>query len=82
MPGGGNLGKNTFRGPGYEQWNFSMLKSIAIKEQVRLQIRSDFINLWNHRNFQNPVATMSSPAFGTNTADLLSGSRQILLARR
>ena len=82
MPGGGNLGRNTFRGPTYQQWNFSLMKSISITERGKLQIRSDFINLWNHNNFQNPVATMASPAFGTNTADLLSDTRQILFSAK
>ena len=82
MPGGGNLGRNTFRGPNYQQWNFSLLKSISVTERAKLQIRGDFIDLWNHRNFQNPVATMNSPAFGTNTADPLSATRQILLSAK
>src|SRR5262249_51767864 len=82
MPGGGNLGRNTFRGPGYQQWNFSLFKTIPIKEQLRLQIRTDFINLWNHNNFAPPVATMNSPAFGTNTATLLSDTRQILFTAK
>jgi len=80
MPGGGNLGRNTFRGPNFQQWNFSLLKSISITEALKLQLRSDFVNLWNHNNFANPVATMNSPAFGTNTADLISDSRQILFS--
>jgi hypothetical protein len=82
MPGGGNLGRNTFRGPTYQQWNFSLMKSISITERGKLQIRGDFINLWNHNNFANPVATMASPAFGTNTADLLSDTRQILFSAK
>jgi len=78
MPGGGNLGRNTFRGPGFQNWNFSLLKSIKIRESVQLQFRSDFSNLWNHRNFQNPVAVMSSTSFGQNTATPLTDSRLIL----
>jgi hypothetical protein len=78
MPGGGNLGRNTFRGPNFQNWNFSMLKSIQITEGAQLQFRSDFTNLWNHRNFPNPVATMSSTSFGQNTDTLLTDARQIL----
>lgn len=82
MPGGGNLGRNTFRGPSFQNWNLSLLKNISISENWRMQIRSDFINLWNHNNFQNPVAVMSSTAFGANTATLLTDARQILLNAR
>src|SRR5262249_61759106 len=80
MPGGGTLGRNTFRGPGFQQWNFSLLKTISITEGVKLQVRSDFINVWNHNNFQNPVATMNSATFGANTADLLTDTRQALFS--
>jgi hypothetical protein len=82
MPGGGNLGRNTFRGPGFQNWNFSLLKSIAIRESMQFQIRSDFTNLWNHRNFPNPVAVMSSTSFGQNTAALLSDARLILFSAK
>jgi len=78
MPGGGNLGRNTFRGPSFQLWNFALMKTISMTERVKLQIRSDFGNLWNHNNFQNPEARMSSPTFGQNTATLLSDARQIL----
>jgi hypothetical protein len=82
MPGGGNLGRNTFRGPGFQNWNFSLLKSIAIREGMQFQIRSDFTNLWNHRNFPNPVAVMSSTSFGQNTGALLTDARLILFSAK
>ena len=34
MPGGGNLGRNTFRGPGFEQWNFSLSKAVKLRERL------------------------------------------------
>jgi hypothetical protein len=82
MPGGGNLGRNTFRGPSFQNWNFSLMKKVALRENLQLQIRSDFANLWNHNNFQNPVAVMSSTTFGQNTATLLTDTRQILLSAK
>lgn len=66
IPGGGNLGRNTFRGPSLQNWNFSVIKKISINEDWQVQLRSDFFNVWNHNNFANPVANMSSPAFGSN----------------
>ncbi|MBI4474090.1 MAG: TonB-dependent receptor [Acidobacteria bacterium] len=82
MPGGGNLGRNTFRGPEWQNWNFNLLKRITITEDVQIQLRSDFINLWNHNNFANPIATMSSPTFGQNTADLNTDARLILFSAK
>jgi len=80
MPGGGNLGRNTFRGPSFQNWNFALTKKISIKEGWQVQLRSDFINLWNHNNFANPESRMSFPSFGSNTATLVTDARQILLS--
>ena len=82
MPGGGNLGRNTFRGPSFYNWNVTLLKKITINERWRMQLRSDFVNAWNHNNFANPDARMSSPSFGANTATPLTDSRQILLSAK
>jgi outer membrane receptor protein involved in Fe transport len=84
MAGGGNLGRNTFRGPGLANWNFSLAKTISLSERLKLQFRSDFIDLWNHRNFQNPEARMNNSAFGSNTAALVSGvgGRTMLLGAK
>jgi hypothetical protein len=82
MPGGGNLGRNTFRGPSFQNWNLSLMRTVKVTEELNVQLRSDFVNAWNHNNFQNPVATMASPAFGQNTATLLTDTRQILLSAK
>jgi outer membrane receptor protein involved in Fe transport len=83
MPGGGNLGRNTFRGPGFAEWSFSLSKSVKLRENMQFQIRSDFVNIWNHRNFPNPVTSMSSTSFGQNTAPLVGDAvRTILLNAR
>lgn len=82
MPGGGNLGRNAFRGPGFQNWNFSMMKKITFKEDMQLQIRTDFSNLFNHTNFTNPVSTMSSTTFGQNTATPLTDDRLILFSAK
>jgi hypothetical protein len=82
MSGGGNLGRNTFRGPGFNAWNFSVGKTFAISERVAFQLRSDFINLWNHNNFRNPETRINSTSFGQQTLQLVADSRSILLSGR
>jgi hypothetical protein len=82
MAGGGNLGRNTFRGPSFQQWNASLMKRIALKENLQIQLRSDFVNIWNHNNFANPEARMSSPTFGRNTAKLISDAREMLFSAK
>ena len=77
MPRGGNLGRNTFRGPSFSNWNISLTKMVPIAETVNVELRADWFNAWNHRNFGNPVAVMGNPAFGANTTD--PGGRTMLL---
>jgi outer membrane receptor protein involved in Fe transport len=81
MPGGGNLGRNTFRGPSFQNWNISVMKKVTITEDVNVQFRSDLVNVWNHNNFQNPVSVMVRN-LGQNLAPLLTDTRQILLSAR
>jgi len=76
----GNLGRNTFRGPGLDNQNVTLIKKFAISDRVALQFRGEFFDLFNHRNFGNPVSNMSSVSFGQNTSD--PGARQILLSGR
>jgi len=82
MPGGGNLGRNTFRGPSFQNWNFTLMKKFPIRENLGFELRSDFVNMWNHNNFKPPEARMNNSAFGANTAPLLTDAREILVNAR
>jgi len=46
----GNAGRNIVRGPGLQNWDLSIFKSFPIREQMRLEFRSEFFNIWNHVN--------------------------------
>jgi hypothetical protein len=61
----GDLGRNAFRTPGLEQWDFAAYKSFAIRESVKLQFRSEFFNITNHTNFGIPDSKTTDAAFGT-----------------
>jgi hypothetical protein len=51
----GNLGRNTLRGPGLQEFDFSVFKNWPFwRERMRLQFRGEFFNLFNHPNFQEP----------------------------
>ena len=51
----GNLGRNAFVGPHYRNFDFSVVKNNSLTERVKLQIRMDIFNLFNHPNFANPL---------------------------
>jgi len=46
----GNAGRNIVRGPGLQDWDFSIFKTFPIREQMHLEFRSEFFNIWNHEN--------------------------------
>ena len=61
----GNVGRNSFRAPNFDQWDFSVDKNFRIREKARLQFRSEFFNVLNHTNFGIPNTKTTSAAFGT-----------------
>jgi hypothetical protein len=65
----GNLGRNVYRGPFQQNWDFSLIKNFQITERQRLRFTTDFFNVWNHANFSNPASTdVESPGnFGVIT---------------
>ena len=74
----GSLGRNALRGPGYQNVDFSIFKDTDITENLRLQLRAEIFNIFNHPNFSNPLlpsfaADMTSsvdPATGLGTGFL------------
>ena len=77
----GNLGRNTLRGPNFLNTDFGIFKNFALRENVGLQFRSEFFNLFNDTNFGNPVTTFNSPNFG-KVLGMASLQRQIQFALR
>jgi len=53
----GNLGYGTVTGPGLATFDFSLNKSFELAEQMRLQFRAEFFNLFNRANFSLPDST-------------------------
>ncbi len=50
----GNAGRNILRGPGLNNWDFSLSKNFYFREGVFLQFRTEFFNVLNHTQFGNP----------------------------
>jgi hypothetical protein len=56
-------------GPGVLTVNTSLGKTFSLRERVRLEMRADWLNAFNHVNYNNPNATINSPIFGALTSD-------------
>jgi len=50
----GNVGRDTYIGPGLAIWDFSVLKDTHIFESLNLQFRAEIFNLLNRANFNTP----------------------------
>jgi hypothetical protein len=57
----GNAGRNILRGPGLQNWDFSLVKDTKVRflgEGGLIQFRAEFFNVLNHTNLGNPNATI------------------------
>ena len=66
----GTLGRNTFRGPAYYNYDFAMIKDTPFgrrpssAERVDLQFRGEFFNLFNIVNMGLPAHILSGSGCG------------------
>ncbi len=81
MPSPGNLGRDTFTGPGWPNLDFSVIKDTHITESKTLQFRAEFFNIFNFATFGGPGTTVGSPGFGS-TGYTATAERQIQFGLR
>jgi hypothetical protein len=60
----GNAGTGILFGPPSFFADFGLHKNFAIRENIRLQFRSEMFNLFNHPNLGTPVTSFDSPFMG------------------
>jgi len=72
----GNERRNQLTGPGLSTVNLSLGKSFAIWEQVRLQVRADADNVFNHASFALPTngLSLTGTAISTGTSKISNTS--------
>src|SRR5205085_4677500 len=76
IPRTGNLGRNTERSPGINNWDMTIQKSTRLSETVRVEFRAEFFNVFNHPQFLTGSVSPFSPAGGfvpTNAATTPAG---------
>jgi carboxypeptidase family protein/TonB-dependent receptor-like protein len=89
----GNLGRNVVIGPGFNNWDFALVKTTKITERVSWQIRADAFDVLNHANFTQPTQNGAYPLAANTLVGIITGgtrfpagdggtSRQIQLAMK
>jgi hypothetical protein len=78
------LGRGTFRGPGFHQFDFAMIKNTPFGRRGNgewgiLQFRAEFFNIFNIVNFGLPSNTVLGSGFGI-VSKTAGPSRQIQLS--
>jgi Carboxypeptidase regulatory-like domain/TonB-dependent Receptor Plug Domain len=63
----GDAKRGLIYGPGDVNTDLAVLRYIKFSQEVRLQVRGELFNLFNHANFNNPNTTLSSTTFGRIT---------------
>ena len=64
----GNLGRNTFRGPGFARVDASFGKNFAITERVGAFLRMEAFNALNRVNLNAPIGDLTNINFGRSTS--------------
>ncbi|HEY6385191.1 MAG TPA: carboxypeptidase regulatory-like domain-containing protein [Candidatus Acidoferrum sp.] len=62
----GNLGRDTYIGPGLGTWDFSILKDTRIHERLSVQFRAEIFNILDRANFNTPNLIVFTPPTATN----------------
>lgn len=63
----GNAGRGLIYGPGDVNSDLAVLRYFNLGPDLRLQLRGEFFNAFNHVDFDNPNTTVSSSSFGRIT---------------
>jgi hypothetical protein len=86
--GPGTVGRNNFYGPGIVNFDMAWAKSTSFGERVKLQLRVECYNIFNHPQFDNPGNAITDPTtFGIITGTLsqpdgTTSARQIQVAAK
>ena len=70
----GNLSRNKFYGPGFADVDLSVFKNIAVTERLRIQLRAEMFNIFNHKNFATGAGSVGSNGVVNDTIGDFNGA--------
>lgn len=78
----GDAGRNSLVGPHWRDLDLSLGKAFQFIEGVRLEVRADAFNVFNHPNFMQPSGSVGAGVAGGGVITSANGARQIQLGGR
>jgi hypothetical protein len=63
----GTIGKAPYFGPSTYYWDMGVSRNIRFKDDMNIQFRAEFFNIFNQVNFANPATALNSASFGRIT---------------
>ena len=75
----GTAGVGTERGPGFKTYDASFQKQFPIVERVKIELRGEFINLFNTPQFNGPVRGAAAANFAEITSAQYERTGQLVL---
>jgi len=70
LNGFGTMGRNAIYGPHFFDADIALMKDVRFGEHVTFSFGAQAYNAFNHPNFDQPVADISNPVFGSSIANV------------
>ena len=70
----GNLSRDKYYGPGFSDVDLSFIKNIPVRERLKVQLRADMFNLFNHKNLATGAGAVGSSGFISDTIGDFNGA--------
>ena len=76
----GNVGRDTYIGPGLATWDFSVMKETHILEKLNLQFRAEIFNILDRANFNTPslITNVLPPGANSSTPTIVSPTAGVI----
>jgi len=78
----GNVGRNTYRGPGYFNMDFSLTRNIPVYREFNIILKAESFDVTNTPQWGQPVSNVNDAAFGRITSVLQNSNRTIRFSGR
>src|SRR5688572_29715904 len=64
----GTIGRGAYFGPNTHYWDMGLTRNINFGNEMSVQFRAEFFNIFNRVNFANPATAVNSASFGRITS--------------